>query len=229
MAAVATLHIEIMTVTQTEIADIAACCDSTWDRHYTAAKLRTDPVYAAVEAELRGTDLPVLDIGCGIGLLAHWLRRCGIHVPVTGLDYDKRKIRSAQAMAEALSDVSYAAHDAKQGLPDHAGNVVILDILQFFTREEQDALLRLAAQRVAPGGKLLIRSGLRGNSWRYRITVACDWLARLTFWMKAAPTCYPSAEQFQEVLTKAGLRVTITPLWGRTPFFNHLIRAERPH
>ena len=86
----------------------------------------------------------------------------------------------------------------------------------------------MAASRVAPGGKLIIRSGLRDSSWRYRITVVGDWLAKLTFWMKAAPVCYPDRELFESVLGSAGLKVRVEPLWGGTPFNNHLIAAERP-
>ena len=53
------------------------------------------------------------------------------------------------------------------------------------------------------------------------------YLARITFWMKDAPTRYPDAGQFQEVLSAAGLQVQVTPLWGGTPFNNHLVVAER--
>jgi hypothetical protein len=112
-------------------------------------------------------------------------------------------------------------------MPAFSGQVVILDILQFFTREQQVALLRLAAARVAPGGKLVIRSGLRDMSWRYRLTVAGDWLAKLTFWMKSGPVCYPQRETFENTLTAEALSVRMEPLWGRTPFNNWLIVAER--
>lgn len=217
-----------MPLTLQNIEDIAALCQKRWDRSYTKAKLRTDPVYGAIEDALRGTTLPVLDIGCGIGLLTHWLRGSGIDVPTVGLDYDERKITSAKHMARGMSNVTHSTGDARHDLPQHRGHVVILDVLQYFPTEDQNALLRAAAARVAPGGRLLIRSGLRGPSWRYKVTLACDWLARLTFWMKGGPVVYPDAEQFHRVLEAAGMTVTITPLWGGTPFHNHLIQAGRP-
>lgn len=209
---------------------IAALCDRRWDHHYTRCKLRTDPVYAAVAAELAGSDLPVLDIGCGLGLLGHYLHASGLRLPVTGFDYDERKIRAATDMAAraGLGGLQFRTGDARTGLPDFAGHVVILDILQFFRREQQEALLAAAAARVAPGGRLVIRSGLRAPGWRYRITVLADFVARATLWMKAAPVCYPDADQFRRVLGAAGLDVSIHPLWGRTPFHNHLIVARRP-
>lgn len=200
-----------------------------WDRHYVPAKLRSDPVYSAVARELAGTALPVLDIGCGLGLLAFYLRETGFKPAVTGFDYDARKIASALRMAARgeYAGLSFMTGDARTGLPDFSGNAVILDILQFFTRAEQETLLRAAASRVAAGGKLVIRSGLEDDSTRFRITVAGDWLAKLTLWMKAAPVCYPTRALFESVLVAAGLNVRVEPLWGGTPFNNHLIVAER--
>lgn len=208
---------------------ISRLCVRLWDRFYAPAKLGSDPVYGAVARSLAGSQLPVLDVGCGIGLLAFYLRESGYIADIAGFDYDGRKIESATRMAQrsGYKGLSFVQGDARQNMPSFAGNVVILDILQFFTRAEQEALLRLAAARVAPGGQLIIRSCLRDDSRRYRVTVAGDWLAKLTFWMKAAPVCYPDRELFETTLKSAGLGVKVEPLWGGTPFNNHLIVAER--
>ncbi len=211
------------------VTSIARLYESHWNRHYAAAKLRSDPLYQALAAALDGSGLPLLDVGCGIGLSAFFLRRHGIAVPVHGLDYDARKIAAANAAAarDGIDDVTFSRHDAREGLPDHQGNVCILDILQFFSPSARETLLRAAAQRVAPGGLLLIRSGLRDASLRFKITVAGDLLAKATFWMKAAPTHYPAAEDFHRILSPFG-SLEISPLWGRTPFNNHWIAMRRP-
>jgi 2-polyprenyl-3-methyl-5-hydroxy-6-metoxy-1,4-benzoquinol methylase len=208
---------------------IAAFFPGRWDRHYVASKLRMDPLYAAVFRELEGSDLPLLDLGCGIGLLAFYLRANGLAIPVHGLDYDSRKIESARnaATPREWSGLEFSHHDARGGLPEHLGNVTILDILQFFTPPEQETLLRQAAERVAPGGRLVIRSGLRDGSLRFKITILGDLLAKASLWMKAAPTHYPAAADFQRILSPHG-RVEITPLWGGTPFNNHLIVLRKP-
>ncbi|MEX1117057.1 MAG: class I SAM-dependent methyltransferase [Akkermansiaceae bacterium] len=207
---------------------IAALFPGRWNRNYVASKLRTDPLYTALEAELRGSNMPLLDLGCGLGLLAFFLRAKGIDAPIHGLDYDPRKIDSARraAITSNSEGLSFAHHDARSGLPEHSGNVSILDILQFFTPAELRDLLELAASRVAPGGKLVIRSGLRDASWRFKITVLGDWLAKATFWMKAAPTHYPTVNDLKDILTPFG-EVRISPLWGGTPFNNHLIVLRR--
>ncbi len=218
-------------LSQASLQRIASLYPRIWDynHYYVPSKLRTDPVYSAVVSEIGGSALPVLDVGCGIGLLAFYLRESGVTADITGCDYDAWKITNAKCMAErgGYAGLTFLAADARTGLPDFSGNVVILDILQFFKRPEQEALLRLAATRVAEGGKLVIRSGLHDDSTRFRITVAGDWLAKLTFWMKSGPVCYPDCELFESVLGSAGLKVQISPLWGGTPFNNHLIVAER--
>lgn len=208
---------------------IAAGFRGHWDRNYALAKLRSDPLYEALTAQLRGSDLPLLDLGCGIGLLAHFLRSEGLEMPIHGVDYDPRKIESAMRTIDSsgIRGVSFASLDLRAGLPAHSGNVAILDILQFFAPGEQETLLEEAASRVAPGGKLIIRSGLRDDSWRFKLTVLGDWLAKATLWMKAGPDHYPTADDFRSILAPSG-EVTISPLWGSTPFNNHLVVMKRP-
>ena len=215
-------------MTGPDVRKIASLFTGHWNRHYVATKLRTDPLYTALAENLRGSDLPLLDLGCGLGLLALFLRAEGFTIPIHGLDYDSRKIETAtQVIAQSTTpDVTFAHCDVRAGLPPHHGDVSILDILQFFTPTEQEKLLVLAASRVAPGGKLVIRSGLRDASWRFKITVLGDLLAKLTFWMKAAPTHYPNSSDFQRILRAFG-SVSIRPLWGKTPFNNYLIVLTR--
>ena len=208
---------------------IARRSDTLWNWFYVPAKLRSDPVYEAVTRELAGSSLPVLDIGCGLGLLTHYLREAGHGAPMVGLDCDQRKIASARAMAQSAGyrDVVFEVGDARHDLPEHQGHVVIVDILQFILPAERELLLRDVAARLAPGGKVIIRSCLRDASWRFRITVLGDWFARVTRWMKQAPVAYPSAAELKATLGALGLSATTTPLWGATPFNNHLIVAQR--
>lgn len=210
------------------VRELAGLFPTHWERHYAAAKMKTDPLYPAVERELNGTALPLLDIGCGIGLLALYLRASQHAYPILGFDYDERKIVSARSatLSSDQSAISFEVGDARCNLPDHRGNVTILDILQFFTPDEQQRLLQAAAERVPHGGKLVIRSTIRTASWRYRTTVCGDFIAKFSFWMKAAPTHYPTREDFARALEDYG-SLTIRPLWGRTPFNNHLIVLER--
>ncbi|RYD30827.1 MAG: class I SAM-dependent methyltransferase [Verrucomicrobiaceae bacterium] len=193
------------------------------ERWYVISKMASDPLYDAVFRELAPTSQPLLDVGCGMGVLAFYLRARGWRHRISGLDYDPRKIASARKVADRWGpDTEFNAGDARTGLPDHRGSVTILDILQYFTPDEQRGLLHAAAHRVAPGGRLILRNGLASRNWRSRLTRAGDRLAKATRWMRDHALHYPTADFLDSCLHGAGLTGSLRPLWGRTPFNNWL-------
>lgn len=212
-----------MTASAVNIRRLAREFPGVSDRWYVRAKLSTDPLYGAVFKELENTEQPLLDIGCGMGLLAFYLRARGWKPRIAGFDYDVRKIASARSAAARLGpDTDFSSGDARSGLPEHFGSVSLLDILQYFTPDEQRGLLEAVAMRVAPGGRLIIRNGLASDDWRGRVTRMGDHFAKLTRWMREPTTHYPSGDFLQSCLRDAGLEGTLRPLWGRTPFNNWL-------
>ena len=208
---------------------ISSLCPDRSLRYYTKTKLLTDPLYGGVLKVLNGRSEPLLDVGSGLAILSFYLRECGWMAPVKCIDYDESKVVQGNAMIKSgeYQNITLSQGDARTDLPEHSGDVTILDILQFFTLDEQKQLLRLAASRVCPGGKLIIRSGLKKKSLRFFITWCGDMLAKATFWMKAAPTHYPTAELFEKVLGDEGFKVEVSPFWGKTPFNNYLIVSTR--
>ena len=202
---------------------------SRWDYHYSRGKLASDPLYPGVCDALRDSQAPLLDLGCGLGLLAHALRADGIALPYRGVDNDAGKIARATAAASrgALSDASFACVDLARELPAHRGNVAILDVLQYLTPEAQGRLLDGAVAMLAPGARLVIRTGLADGGRRARLTHAVDAFSRVLGWMNAAPKQYPNAEALRARLDAAGLESQFTALYGNTPFNNWRIVATR--
>jgi SAM-dependent methyltransferase len=199
-----------------------------YERHYVFWKLLLDPVYEAALAELAPTPLPLLDVGCGPGLLAAYLRGHGFAPPIHGVDYDAPKLALTRKALGGLPGVSFAAADARDGLPDHLGHVTMLDMLQYFQPQELTVLLERAAARVAPGGKLIIRTALRDSTWQFRLSRFGDWFAKTTLWMKSHPCSYPARHDIIPVLEAAGLSGTARRLSGRIPFNNFLLVFARP-
>ena len=182
---------------------------------YVRWKVRTDPAYSAALEALRGRDLPLVDLGCGVGLLAFYLREHGYTAPVIGVDFDQRKIDLARVAAKGYREVDFIAGDARDPLPD-GHNVVILDILHYFDAASQQKILTQAAAAVPPGGAVIIRQPIRDDSWRYRLTAGVDALARTFRWMKAESLNYPTREEVTGPF--AGFASDIRPLWGRMPY-----------
>ncbi|MFT3790970.1 MAG: class I SAM-dependent methyltransferase [Rudaea sp.] len=197
---------------------------------YARCKLASDPVYDGVGTALRGTDAPLLDLGCGIGLLAHTLRAQGFAGCYLGIDNDAGKIAAAQdaAVRANLHATHYDCIDlANAPLPPHRGSVALLDVLQFVPPQAASALVERAAACIAPGARLVIRSGLDDADARTRFTRTVDAFSRRVGWMNAAPKQYPKRAELAAQLARCGLLAHFAPLSGRLPFNNWLIVCER--
>ncbi len=164
---------------------IARRYEGRWLQGYARGKLRSDPVFAAAFALLKDAPLPVLDVGCGIGLFEFYLRERGFTAPLAGFDFDAAKIAHAQRIAAAhYPGVDFSVADTAHALPGEAGHVVLFDVLHYLDAAAQRDLLERAADHVAPGGLCLIRESPRDRSWRFRITEIEEALirrARFTF------------------------------------------------
>jgi SAM-dependent methyltransferase len=200
-----------------------------WDYYYTRAKLGSDPLYPGVLQALRGSDAPVLDLGCGLGLLAHALRQDGQTMEYRGVDNDAAKIARAQKVADknGLADAGFEVVDLSKGTPEHQGSVAILDVLQYLAADDQRRLIANAMDMLVPGGRLVIRTALGDDSHRGRTSRITDRLANLIGWMQFRPKCYPDADALRAQLDAAGLQTAFSPLYGNTPFNNWLIVATR--
>ena len=200
-----------------------------WDYYYTLSKLRSDPLYPGVLDALRGTRAPVLDMGCGLGLLAHALRRDGQHLPYHGVDNDAAKVDRGRDVAarSGLGATCFERMDLATTLPEHRGSVAILDVLQYLPAAAQAHLLQRAAAMLDDDSRLVMRMALADHTRRGRISRLGDRAAHLIGWMQFRPRHYPDADSLQAQLQHAGLSVRITPLYGRTPFNNWLVVAQR--
>ncbi len=200
-----------------------------WHYHYARAKLGSDPLYPGVIDALRGSAAPLLDLGCGIGLLAHALRHAGLALAYRGVDNDAAKIAQARRGARnaGLHKIDFAVGDLAAGLPAHRGSVAVLDVLQFVPPSAHAAILDAAIAMLTPGAKLVLRTSLDDGSRRARITRAIDAFSRTLGWMNAGPQRYPQAEALRAKFDAAGLQSEFTPLYGKTPFNNWRIVATR--
>lgn len=200
-----------------------------WDYYYTRAKLGSDPLYPGVLQALRGSEAAVLDLGCGLGLLAHALRLDGQAQAYRGVDNDAAKIARAQKVARknGLADAGFEVVDLANGPPAHRGSVAILDVLQYLSAEDQHRLVADVIGMLVPGARLVIRTALGDDSHRGRTSRVTDRLANLIGWMQFRPKCYPDAGALRAQLEAAGLQTSFSPLYGNTPFNNWLIVARR--
>ncbi|MBL8271084.1 class I SAM-dependent methyltransferase [Steroidobacter sp.] len=196
---------------------------------YSLSKLAMDPLYQAVPSAFADESVPVLDLGCGIGLLLHCLRASGRQLPYVGVDTDAVKIEAAR-LASARGghrNADFQVCDLSVRFPEHQGSVALLDVIQYLPEQAQGKLLEQAAQCVSKEGQLVIRTGLADGTWRSAMTRATDRFGHSVGWMKTSFKAQPSADDLRRVLKQYGLQAEFKPLWGRTPFNNWLVVARR--
>jgi SAM-dependent methyltransferase len=198
--------------------DVGARYPTRFLRFYVRAKIRMDPVYDAVFERLRDSDQPLLDVGCGIGVLPLYLRQRGFTAPIRGLDHDERKIEIARSV---VPDAMFDTGDARAAM-DRGGTVVLLDLLHYFTSEEQSEILAAAA---AHATTVIIRDAIRDGSWRYRLTYAQEMFSRSVRWLRAERLHFATRDDVTKPF--AGFDVEVVPLYGRTPFNNYLFVFRR--
>ena len=207
---------------------IAELYQGSLQRGYVRGKLASDPVYAATAALLAGRPLPLLDIGCGIGLLGQYLHASGHVAAYVGVDSDARKIAAGRRAAErgglavALDLRRADAHE----LPPLQGHVTLLDVLHYLPAAAQQSLLQTAIGHLAPNGLLIVRNVLREPNWRFHATRLEEFFLHASGWIRGGPQHYPTPDEICAPLRAAGLQVRMEPLRGRTPFNSYLIVAR---
>jgi 2-polyprenyl-3-methyl-5-hydroxy-6-metoxy-1,4-benzoquinol methylase len=209
-------------------ARVAAQFPQRWLRGYVGSKLRRDPIYPAAYELFRGSDEPILDIGCGVGLLAFYLRERRCPQPILGLDVDARKIRQGgRIAADRYRDVDLRHQDVQGPIPVFSGNIALFDVLHYMPLDQQTSLLARLAQCVPPAGLLVIRDCPRDNSPRFWMTYMAEKFAQAVSWNLNTPLHFPSRERIAEAFNENEFERESRPLWGTSPFNNQLFIFRR--
>lgn len=149
----------------------------------------------------------VLDIGCGIGAVAHAVaERAGAHV--VGIDLNAASITTARQQF-AHPRVDYRVGDALQALPGEHFQVVILsNVLEHLP--DRATFLRRVVETVTPD-RLLIRVPLYERDWRVPLKQELGMEWRLD---PDHQTEY-TLQQFTDEMAAAGLRLVYQEVrWG---------------
>ncbi len=154
-----------------------------------------------------GAEERVLDVGCGIGVVAHSVAsRAGAHV--TGIDYNALSIAAARERYD-LPNLEYIVGDATKDLPDQPFDVVILsNVLEHIV--DRPGLLRSLRESVS-APRFLVRVPLFERDWRVPLKqeLGVEW--RLDTDHKIEYML----DSFHEEMVAAGLKVVHMEIhWG---------------
>jgi len=206
--------------------------------HFARGKLRADPVFRAIlELGLLTGRAHILDLGCGQGLLAAWLRAAahcyerGIWPATWPPAPCPQSVRGMELMARAVArarralgpDCEVLQADIRSARFGSADAVVILDVLHYLPAPSQREVLQRVRAAVPPGGLLLLRVGDADGGLRFRFTQWVDKLILLARAHRAPALHCRSIGQWRELLGECGFDSRAEPMSHGTPFANVLL------
>ncbi len=191
--------------------------------HWVRAKLLGDPAAKLVADVASGS---LLDLGTGRGQLPLLLLLLGRGSRVRGIDWDAAKIAAATRAGEGLS-ASFVCADVRTAPMEAADTVLLIDVLHYFTVEEQDAILDRAAAAVRPGGRILVRDADATAGWRSAVTLWEERVFTLLRVNRGERVRFRPALDLAARLEAAGFACEIRPASGGTPFANVLLVGRR--
>lgn len=195
------------------------------DYYFARGKLSGDPATKAIAS--LGSLGSVLDLGCGRGQLAVLLLEAELATSVRGVDWDDTKIAFATRASEGLH-ATFERGDARAVTGELVDTVLLVDVLHYFGRGEQDALLVRASRLVRPGGILVVREADKGRGLRSlttRIQEGVGTWARVNVGERVI--FRDVRHELQPLLEAEGFSCEVKPCWGLTPFSNVLLVAHR--
>jgi SAM-dependent methyltransferase len=210
--------------------------------HFARGKLKYDPVFLSI---LRDAMIPddarLLDLGCGQGILLSTLiaaRRCfesGVwpggwpappaRLQLHGIDLLPGDIRRArQALGESVIVEEGDIRDAPFPSSDV---VVILDVLHYVARREQEDVLFRVAECLGNSGRLILRVADSQAGARSVFTYLGDragTLLRGELWPRHI---HRPIGEWSKMLERLDFSVSTHPMSKGTPFSNILLIADR--
>jgi uncharacterized protein (DUF2062 family)/2-polyprenyl-3-methyl-5-hydroxy-6-metoxy-1,4-benzoquinol methylase len=193
-------------------------------RTYAYWKLRLDPVYLLVLAEVP-LEGELLDLGTGIGLLPLMLSLLRPALRVRGVEWDARRVDVARQLLSGLTSASIEEANACAYPIGSPACITMLDILHYSPLPDAQRWLEACAGALRPGGVLLIRELEPGHF------AVAPWLERVSVrlrWNRGGGVYAPPSSEIARDLTSLGLTVVRRPAGLGLFRDNTLTIARRP-
>lgn len=153
-----------------------------YPRYYGLTKLKHDPLYTRLlqDGLLDGS---VLDIGCGMALVAA-AQGATAESRYHGLDLDPDKLRHGEQLLELTGASGTRLTYSRFPQWDEEGafdRVFLLDMLHYWSLDEQRAMISAAAARLSEVGRLVVRDPIRGESGDHAVQNGERWTTLFGF------------------------------------------------
>jgi uncharacterized protein (DUF2062 family) len=196
-----------------------------FDRGFVRWKMRLDRIFSLLAGEDLGRGT-VVDLGCGYGMALIFAAFGDRGRRLAGCDLNAHRIAVAQQALRAFN-AEVSVRDVRNFALPPAGLILILDVLQYLSAEEQLALLKRCCAALEPGGRLIFRVHDRERGLRTVLTLGLDRLLFSAEHVGARPTILRAA-QYRAALQEAGMAVEERRFRNRLPLAHILFLARRP-
>jgi 2-polyprenyl-3-methyl-5-hydroxy-6-metoxy-1,4-benzoquinol methylase len=166
----------------------------------------------------------ILEIGCGYGLLSHYLAIQYPQAEVHGIDLDEKRIRTAQA-SKCPANLSFSHRNAID-LEDRSWDcIVMVDVLHHAGKENQPTIVGSTHRLLKPGGHLVIREiepGVSALKYFHAHFFDC-----VFYWQRSA---FMPVEHLSGLIEKAGfpsieVHHNYPPSWA-FPYITYVARRQ---
>jgi uncharacterized protein (DUF2062 family) len=209
---------------------------------FARGKLRMDPIYrATLAAGVLPSGGTLLDVGCGQGLALALLveaRRSadegtwprGWPAPprfdaMIGVELRHRVATLARIALEG--EATIVAADVRTLPLAPARAVLLFDVLQLLTPVEQEVLVAHLAERLEPGGAVVVREADAAAGWRFTAVRLGNRLKLAASGHWRHPFHPRTLDQWRACFARHGFQVDARPM-GKAPFANVMFRLTAP-
>lgn len=208
---------------------------------FAKGKLKGDPAFfGLLEHGLIPDAERLIDLGCGQGLLAAWLREAralyeaGVWPAdwpaaprvenMWGLELMPKDVQRARA---ALGEhAQFSQGDMRSADLGRADVAIIMDVLHYIDYDEQEDVLRRIRAALPAGGTFITRIGDAAAGLPFYFS---NWVDHVVFLMRGHSSykvyCR-SLSEWQQVLKRNGFEVAPLPMHKGTPFASVMLIAK---
>lgn len=199
------------------------------ERLYARIRYATAPL-GKVAALVPRDVASVVELGCSAGVFANVLKARRPELDVVGVDADGSKITAAAKTARRRSGVKFVVDDAYAYVESRGpfDAVAVADMLYLLPPSRQDELIRLAVDKLRPGGCLIIKEMTDRPVWKRRWCYLQEWLAVRVFGLtEGAGVFLRAGGDYRAAMERAGLEVETFDLSRGYPHPHFALRGRK--
>lgn len=199
---------------------------------FVRGKLLHDPVYRKIlDMNILPVQGKIVDLGCGRGILlallttARHLSSC--IAPQLAFQGIELRAKDARIARDTLGiDAEIVNADLRSQILPDCQALILLDVLMYMDKKEQEALLRGVARSLQPDGVLIIREADFGSGLLFLTTWLAERICAFTRGHWRQRYGYRSQQDWKSLLEQLGFSVETAPMSQGTPFANILFVAR---